>query len=54
MFCDYVERLLEDHDTLMEAVRAWGSDSDNSLMLAERVDKYDIFLRPEVTRCTHN
>ena len=44
----YMERLLEDHEYLLENLSFWSTDSRNRLLFIERPLKYDIFLHPEV------
>ncbi|XP_012944095.1 ras-associated and pleckstrin homology domains-containing protein 1, partial [Aplysia californica] len=42
-----MERILEDHDSLVESMVMWTRDSKNKVMFEERMDKYDLFRNPE-------
>ncbi|CAL1537600.1 unnamed protein product, partial [Lymnaea stagnalis] len=42
-----MERILEDHDSLVENMVMWTRDSKNKVMFQERMDKYDLFRNPE-------
>ncbi|XP_059163290.1 ras-associated and pleckstrin homology domains-containing protein 1-like isoform X2 [Physella acuta] len=42
-----MERILEDHDSLVENMVMWTKDSKNKVMFEERMDKYDLFRNPE-------
>lgn len=41
------ERMLEDHDNLVDNLLMWSRDSTNRLLFLERPDKFDTFLHPE-------
>ncbi|XP_033761330.1 ras-associated and pleckstrin homology domains-containing protein 1-like isoform X2 [Pecten maximus] len=43
----FMERILEDHDSLVENMVMWTRDSKNKIMFEERQEKYDLFRRPE-------
>ena len=47
-----VERILEDHDTLVENMVMWTRDTKNRILFEEREEKNDLFRRPEVTPLT--
>ena len=47
-----VERILEDHDTLVENMVMWTRDTKNRILFEERGEKNDLFRRPEVTPLT--
>ncbi|XP_055895083.1 uncharacterized protein LOC106060612 isoform X4 [Biomphalaria glabrata] len=42
-----MERILEDHDSLVENMVMWTRDSKNKVVFEERMDKYDLFRNPE-------
>ncbi|KAH9488658.1 hypothetical protein Btru_061254 [Bulinus truncatus] len=42
-----MERILEDHDSLVENMVMWTRDSKNKVIFEERMDKYDLFRNPE-------
>ncbi|GFO38016.1 ras-associated and pleckstrin homology domains-containing protein 1 [Plakobranchus ocellatus] len=42
-----MERILEDHDSLVESMVMWTRDSKNKIMFEDRMDKYDLFRNPE-------
>lgn len=42
-----MERILEDHDSLVESMVMWTKDSKNKIMFEDRLDKYDLFRNPE-------
>lgn len=44
----FVERILEDHDTLVENMVMWTRDTKNRILYEEREEKNDLFRRPEV------
>ena len=44
----HMERIFEDHENLVDAMSNWSRDSQNQILFSERVDKYYLFLRPEV------
>lgn len=43
----FTERLLEDHENLVESMLQWTRTTNNKLMFVEREDKYDLFKNPE-------
>ncbi|KAK7110118.1 hypothetical protein V1264_014045 [Littorina saxatilis] len=43
----FMERLLEDHDSLVENMVMWTRDSKNKVLFEHRHEKYDLFLQPE-------
>ena len=43
-----VERILEDHDSLVENMVMWTRDSKNKVLFEERREKYNLFFQPEV------
>ncbi|XP_041366457.1 ras-associated and pleckstrin homology domains-containing protein 1-like isoform X2 [Gigantopelta aegis] len=43
----FMERILEDHDTLVENMVMWTRDSKNKILFEERQEKYEIFQHPE-------
>ena len=43
------ERIFEDHENIVDAMSNWSRDSDNQIIFIEKEEKYDIFLRPEVS-----
>ncbi len=45
---DISERMLEDHDNVVENLLMWTRDSNNKLLFVERPGKYDVFKHPEV------
>lgn len=44
----FTERILEDHDTLVENMVMWTRDTKNRILYEEREEKNDLFRRPEV------
>ena len=42
------ERILEDHDCLVENMVMWTRDTKNKILFEERQEKYDLFRHPEV------
>ena len=48
-FLCIVERMLEDHDNLVDNLLMWARDSSNRLVFVERPDKFAVFQRPEVS-----
>ncbi len=44
----YMERLLEDHEYVLETLTFWSRDSENRLVFMDKPLKYDLFLHPEV------
>ena len=42
------ERLLEDNESVVECMMNWATVSSNMIYFIERVDKYDVFSKPEV------
>uniref|UniRef100_A0A8C9WVF5 Amyloid beta A4 precursor protein-binding family B member 1-interacting protein n=1 Tax=Scleropages formosus TaxID=113540 RepID=A0A8C9WVF5_SCLFO len=42
-----IERILEDHEFLVEPLSAWTRDSENKIQFLERKDKYAVFKNPE-------
>lgn len=42
------ERILEDHDSLVENMVMWTRDTKNRILFEEREEKFDLFRRPEV------
>nr|XP_022305026.1 ras-associated and pleckstrin homology domains-containing protein 1-like isoform X2 [Crassostrea virginica] len=42
-----MERILEDHDTLVENMVMWTRDTKNRILFEEREEKNDLFRRPE-------
>ena len=48
--CFVAERLLEDDASVVECMMNWDTVSSNQIHFVERVDKYDLFRKPEV--CT--
>ena len=47
LFC-VAERLLEDDASVVECMMNWDTVSSNQIHFVERVDKYDLFMKPEV------
>lgn len=45
----YMERLLEDHEYVLETLSFWSRDSENRLVFMDKPLKYDLFLHPEVS-----
>lgn len=43
----FMERILEDHDCLVENMVMWTRDSKNKILYEERQEKYDLFRHPE-------
>ncbi|XP_052094999.1 ras-associated and pleckstrin homology domains-containing protein 1-like isoform X3 [Mytilus californianus] len=43
----YMERILEDHDCLVENMVMWTRDSRNRILFEERQEKFDLFRQPE-------
>ena len=43
------ERIFEDHENIVEAMSNWSRDSENQIIFVEKEEKYDLFLRPEVS-----
>ncbi|XP_050418262.1 ras-associated and pleckstrin homology domains-containing protein 1 isoform X3 [Patella vulgata] len=43
----FMERILEDHDSLVENMVMWTRDSKNKILFEERQQKYDLFKQPE-------
>lgn len=43
------ERILEDHDSLVENMVMWTRDSKNKVLFEERSEKFDLFKHPEVS-----
>lgn len=43
----YIERILEDHDSLVENMVMWTRDSKNKILFEERTEKNDLFKNPE-------
>ncbi|ESP00750.1 hypothetical protein LOTGIDRAFT_140588, partial [Lottia gigantea] len=43
----FMERVLEDHDSLVENMVMWTRDSKNKILFEERSQKYDLFNQPE-------
>ena len=41
-------QIIEDHENLVEIMSNWTRDSENQIIFTEKVDKYDLFQRPEV------
>lgn len=48
-FCNYAERIFEDHENLVENLLNWTRDSQNKLMFVERIEKYALFKNPQVS-----
>ena len=46
----FAERMIEDHDNLVENLLMWTRESNNRLMFVERPGKYDVFRHPEVSK----
>lgn len=46
--CVCVERILEDHENLVENLLNWTRDGQNRLMFTERMEKYAVFKNPQV------
>ena len=44
------ERLLEDHESVVDVVSSWPWDSENKLVLNNRREKYALFRNPQVNR----
>ncbi|XP_048866219.1 amyloid beta A4 precursor protein-binding family B member 1-interacting protein-like [Brienomyrus brachyistius] len=42
-----IERVLEDHEFLVEGLSAWTRDSENKILFLERPDKYAVFKDPQ-------
>ncbi|KAL4624626.1 amyloid beta A4 precursor protein-binding family B member 1-interacting protein-like [Arapaima gigas] len=42
-----IERILEDHEFLVEPLSAWTRDSENKILFLERKDKYAVFKNPQ-------
>ncbi|XP_076460386.1 uncharacterized protein LOC143293422 isoform X3 [Babylonia areolata] len=42
-----MERILEDHDSLVETMVMWTRDSKNKVLFEERQEKYNLFFHPE-------
>ncbi|XP_046580420.1 ras-associated and pleckstrin homology domains-containing protein 1-like isoform X2 [Haliotis rubra] len=42
-----MERILEDHDSLVENMVMWTRDSKNKVLFEERAEKFDLFKHPE-------
>ncbi|KAL5006735.1 hypothetical protein ScPMuIL_015541 [Solemya velum] len=42
-----MERILEDHDSLVENMVMWTKDSKNKILFEEKTEKYDFFKSPE-------
>ena len=45
----FSERILEDHDCLVENMVMWTRDTKNKILFEERQEKYDLFRYPEVS-----
>ncbi|KAL8578540.1 hypothetical protein ACOMHN_028812 [Nucella lapillus] len=43
----FMERILEDHDSLVENMVMWTRDSKNKVLFEERQEKYNLFFQPE-------
>ncbi|GAB1603573.1 ras-associated and pleckstrin homology domains-containing protein 1-like isoform X1, partial [Argonauta hians] len=43
----YIERVLEDHDSLVENIVMWTKDSKNRILFEDRVEKNELFKNPE-------
>ena len=50
VFIFITERIFEDHENIVEAMSNWSRDSENQIIFIEKEEKYDLFLRPEVSR----
>ena len=50
IFITSTERLLEDHESVVDVVSSWPWDSENKLVLNNRREKYALFRNPQVNR----
>ena len=50
IFITFTERLLEDHESVVDVVSSWPWDSENKLVLNNRREKYALFRNPQVNR----
>jgi len=54
-WCTYItyffllERLIEDHEIIHRVTNNWAPDSNNILVMNERITKYDLFNEPQVS-----
>ena len=44
-----IERIMEDHEYILNTVLDWSRESENSLVFANRRDKYILFRNPQVS-----
>jgi hypothetical protein len=40
--------MIEDHEILVDVMSHWTRDSENKIFFTERINKYEMFLRPEL------
>ena len=45
----FIERLIEDHEIIHTVTTNWAPDSNNILVMSERIAKYDLFNEPAVS-----
>jgi hypothetical protein len=43
-----IERIVEDHENLVEIMSNWTRDSENQVIFTEKDEKYELFHKPEV------
>ncbi|KAM4828665.1 amyloid beta A4 precursor protein-binding family B member 1-interacting protein isoform 2-T2 [Thomomys bottae] len=42
-----IERLLEDHENVVEVLSSWTRDTENRMLFLEKEEKYDVFKNPQ-------
>lgn len=45
------ERIIEDHESVMEVLSGWGMDTDSRLYFRKNYAKYEFFRKPLVSVC---
>lgn len=49
----FLERTIEDHESVMEVLTSWGLDTDSRLYFRKNYAKYEFFKKPLVTALHH-